>query len=127
MLDHFGDSAGRRGRWSAAATSATRRAGCPTPRRSPSAAPRSAKKAAAAPIDLTAADAPLFEQLKDWRLRAADGKPAFTVAHNSTLEAIAATRPANDDALLAIRGIGPSFVSKYAAEVLAIVDESQHS
>jgi ATP-dependent DNA helicase RecQ len=59
--------------------------------------------------------------LKAWRLRAADGKPAFTIAHNSTLEAIAATRPANEDALLAIRGVGPSFVSKHAPEVLAIV------
>jgi RecQ family ATP-dependent DNA helicase len=82
---------------------------------------RSAKKAAAPPADLSADDAPLFEQLKAWRLRAADGKPAFTVAHNSTLETIAATRPASDDALLAIKGIGPSFVAKHAPEVLAIV------
>jgi RecQ family ATP-dependent DNA helicase len=89
--------------------------------------PSRAKKAAAAPVDLSAADAPLFEQLKAWRLRAADGKPAFTVAHNSTLKAIAATRPADEGALLAIRGIGPSFVSKYADEVLPIISESQHS
>jgi RecQ family ATP-dependent DNA helicase len=82
---------------------------------------RNAKKATAPPADLSADDAPLFEQLKEWRLRAADGKPAFTVAHNSTLETIAATRPASDDALLAIKGIGPSFVSKHAPEVLAIV------
>jgi RecQ family ATP-dependent DNA helicase len=82
---------------------------------------RGAKKPAAPPIDLSAADAPLFEQLKAWRLRAAADKPAFTVAHNSTLEAIAATRPSNDDALLAIKGIGPSFVAKHAPEVLAIV------
>jgi RecQ family ATP-dependent DNA helicase len=81
----------------------------------------SAKKPPAPPAELTPADASLFEQLKEWRLRAAEDKPAFTVAHNSTLEAIAATRPASEDALLAIRGIGPSFVSKYAAEVLAIV------
>jgi RecQ family ATP-dependent DNA helicase len=82
---------------------------------------RSAKTAAAPPVDLTAEDAPLFEQLRAWRLKAADGKPAFTVAHNSTLETIAATRPSNDDALLAIKGIGPSFVTKHAPEVLAIV------
>jgi RecQ family ATP-dependent DNA helicase len=82
---------------------------------------RGAKKAASPPADLSADDAPLFEQLKAWRLRAADGKPAFTVAHNSTLETIAATRPGNDDALLAIKGIGPSFVAKHAPEVLAIV------
>lgn len=82
---------------------------------------RSAKKPQAAPVDLSPADAPLFEQLKAWRLSAADGKPAFTVAHNSTLEAIAATRPTSEDSLLAIRGVGPSFVSKYASAVLGIV------
>jgi len=82
---------------------------------------RTAKKPAAPPVDLSATDAPLFEQLKEWRLRAADGKPAFTVAHNSTLETIAATRPSSDDALLAIKGIGPSFVAKHAPEVLTIV------
>ena len=43
---------------------------------------------------LCAGDGALLERLKDWRLRAAAGKPAFTVAHNSTLEAIAATKPA---------------------------------
>jgi RecQ family ATP-dependent DNA helicase len=82
---------------------------------------RGSKRPAAPPADLGAADAPLFEQLKAWRLRAAEGKPAFTIAHNATLEAIAATRPGNDDALLAIKGIGPSFVTKHAPEVLALV------
>ncbi len=84
--------------------------------------PRRASKAATAPpAELTAADAALFERLKEWRLRAADGKPAFTVAHNSTLEAIAAARPGDPDALLAIRGVGPGFIEKYAPEVLEIV------
>jgi RecQ family ATP-dependent DNA helicase len=73
------------------------------------------------PLELSSADASLFERLKEWRLRAADGKPAFTVAHNSTLEAIAATRPAGPEALLAIRGIGPGFVSKHGDEVLALL------
>jgi superfamily II DNA helicase RecQ len=86
---------------------------------------RGAKKPPAPPADLTPADASLFEQLKEWRLRAAAGKPAYTIAHNSTLEAIAATRPSSEDALLAIRGIGQGFVSKYAAEVLAMVGPSQ--
>jgi RecQ family ATP-dependent DNA helicase len=86
--------------------------------------PSRAKKSATPPIDLSPDDAPLFEQLKEWRLHAADGKPAFTVAHNSTLEAIAATRPASEGDLLAIKGIGPSFVSKYAPEVLEIVSRA---
>jgi ATP-dependent DNA helicase RecQ len=81
-------------------------------------------KAPATPApDLAAADAPLFEALKAWRLGAADGKPAFTVASNRTLTAIAAVRPTDDDTLLAIKGVGPSFISKYAPEVLAIVAE----
>jgi ATP-dependent DNA helicase RecQ len=82
------------------------------------------KRATKAPApDLSPADGPLFEALKAWRLRAADGKPAFTVASNRTLTAIAATRPADADALIAIHGVGPSFISKYAPEVLAIVAE----
>jgi RecQ family ATP-dependent DNA helicase len=88
-------------------------------------APRARKSAAAAAPapQLSPGDAQLFEQLKEWRLRAADGKPAFTVAHNSTLERIAAARPADPDRLAEIRGIGPSFIAKHAPEVLAIVAE----
>ena len=82
---------------------------------------RRAAKSAAPVAELTPADAALFEQLKEWRLRAADGKPAYTVAHNSTLEAIAASRPRDEVSLQAIRGVGPSFVAKYAPEVLALV------
>jgi RecQ family ATP-dependent DNA helicase len=84
---------------------------------------RRAAKPAAAPVALGPADAALFERLKEWRLRAADDKPAFTVAHNSTLEAIAMTRPGSSQQLQAIRGVGPSFVAKYADEVLALVAE----
>jgi RecQ family ATP-dependent DNA helicase len=82
---------------------------------------RGARKSPAPTPELSSADAPLFEELKAWRLRAADGKPAFTVAHNTTLEAIAAARPDDADALLAIRGVGASFIAKHADEVLEIV------
>lgn len=85
--------------------------------------PSRSRAAAAPPPELAAADAPLFEELKAWRLRAAAGKPAFTVASNRTLTAIAAARPADEPSLLAISGVGPSFISKYADEVLAIVAE----
>jgi ATP-dependent DNA helicase RecQ len=81
-------------------------------------------KAPKAPApEMAAADAPLFEALKAWRLGAAEGKPAFTVAANKTLTAIAAARPSDEDSLLAISGVGPAFISKYAPEVLAIVAE----
>jgi RecQ family ATP-dependent DNA helicase len=81
---------------------------------------RATAKAAPAP-DLSPADAPLFEALKEWRLRAAVGKPAFTVASNKTLTAIAAARPQSEESLLAISGVGPAFIEKYAPEVLEIV------
>ena len=105
--------------------SATRRAGCPNPETVAVRPSRRAKAAAAPPPELSEADAPLFEALKVWRLRAAGGKPAFTIAHNSTLSAIAATRPADEQSLAAIRGIGPSFIAKHAPEVLEIVAASQ--
>src|SRR3954447_10700426 len=81
-----------------------------------------AKPAAPAP-DLSPADAPLFEALKAWRLSAAEGKPAFTVASNKTLTAIAAARPQGEESLLAISGVGPAFIEKYAPDVLALVAE----
>jgi RecQ family ATP-dependent DNA helicase len=84
---------------------------------------RSTKAAAAPAPNLSTGDAPLFEALKEWRLGAAAGKPAFTVASNRTLAGIAAARPVDDDSLLAVHGVGPSFISKYAPEVLAIVAE----
>jgi RecQ family ATP-dependent DNA helicase len=84
--------------------------------------PSRARSSAPAPVpELGAADAPLFEALKEWRLRAAAGKPAYTVAANRTLTAIAASRPAGEAELLAINGVGPAFISKYADEVLALI------
>ncbi|HEV7616211.1 MAG TPA: ATP-dependent DNA helicase RecQ [Solirubrobacterales bacterium] len=82
-----------------------------------------ASGSSAPPPDLSPADGPLFEALKAWRLSAAAGKPAYTVANNRTLAAIAAVRPAGEAALIEISGIGPAFISKFAPEVLAIVAE----
>ncbi len=73
------------------------------------------------PPELSDADAGLLEALKDWRMRAAAGKPAYTVAHNRTLESIAASRPDGVDALAQIHGVGPAFVSRHAEAVLGIV------
>ena len=85
--------------------------------------PARAKAAAAPAPNLGPADAPLFEALKAWRLSAAVGKPAYTVASNKTLTAIATTRPHDETSLLAISGVGPAFIEKYAPEVLALVAE----
>jgi DNA helicase-2/ATP-dependent DNA helicase PcrA len=54
-------------------------------------------------------------------LRASNGKPAYTIAHNSTLESIAALRPGSLAELGRIKGVGPAFVDRYGDDVLAIV------
>jgi RecQ family ATP-dependent DNA helicase len=76
---------------------------------------------AGATIDLTVADRPLFDALVQWRREAADGKPAYVVANNAALAAIAATRPQTDEELLAIHGVGPHFIEAYAEPVLALI------
>ncbi len=59
-----------------------------------------------------------FETLRAWRLGRAEGKPAFTVASNAVLEELLRERPANLDALLSIRGIGPAFCAKHGESLL---------
>jgi ATP-dependent DNA helicase RecQ len=73
------------------------------------------------PAPDTPVDEPLLAALKEWRREASDGKPAYTVAHNSTLEAIAALRPSSLDELGEIRGVGPAFVERHGSAVLALI------
>ncbi len=68
-------------------------------------------------------DEELFEALREWRSRTAkaDSVPAYVVFTDLTLQAIAETRPATEQALLGINGIGRAKVEKYAEPVLALV------
>ena len=66
------------------------------------------------------ADADL-EPLKAWRRERAEGKPAYTVATDATLREIVRRRPRSAPELLAIKGIGPSFVSKHADSLLELL------
>ena len=119
LLDHFGDSrpGAPTGRCCDVCDPGT--LGLPDPETiTPAAAARRKRQEAAA---LAPADAGLLEALKAWRMQASDGKPAYTVAHNSTLESIAALRPSTLDELAAIRGVGPTFVERHGAQVLALV------
>jgi superfamily II DNA helicase RecQ len=83
--------------------------------------PTRAKRSRSRDVPLDPADAGLVESLRTWRLRASKGKPAYTVAHNSTLESIAALRPGSLAELAAVKGVGPAFVDRYGDEVLGIV------
>jgi ATP-dependent DNA helicase RecQ len=73
------------------------------------------------PPELSDADRELVEALRAWRLRAAADKPAYTVARNRTLEAIAAARPSDRADLAAIHGIGPAFLDRHGDEVLELI------
>ncbi|HET7824627.1 MAG TPA: ATP-dependent DNA helicase RecQ [Anaeromyxobacter sp.] len=65
----------------------------------------------------------LFACLRAWRTRTAKalGVPAYVVFPDATLAAIAAARPASEDALLGVKGVGPRKLADYGGELLAIV------
>ncbi len=86
------------------------------------AAPR-ARSSGAAPKAPTGppVDVAEFDALKRWRYERAEGKPAYTVAANATLEEVLRQRPASADELLAIRGIGPAFVEKHGDDLLGVL------
>lgn len=70
-------------------------------------------------------DEELFEKLKAWRFQraTADKVPAYLVAHNTALSAIAAAPPATPEQLLALPGFGKRKVEAYGSDILAIVTE----
>jgi superfamily II DNA helicase RecQ len=70
-----------------------------------------------------AADDPIFESLRVWRLRTSKeaGVPAYVVFDNKTLALIALARPETRAALLAVPGVGPAKLDRYAEDVLQIV------
>ena len=89
-------------------------------------APGAAAVAKAARPALDASAEPALAALKTWRAgRAkADGVPAYVVAKEATLEAIAAARPSSPQALLAINGIGPAKLERYGDEILGVLDDT---
>ena len=120
LLDHFGDS-----------TPGAPEGRCcdvcdpdswlPSPEELEVKAKRRSSKSASPPADLSPEDESLLEALRAWRLKAARGKPAYTVANNRTLEGIAASRPRDVDSLAEIHGVGPTFLKRHAGDVLELV------
>jgi DNA helicase-2/ATP-dependent DNA helicase PcrA len=72
------------------------------------------------PADL---DEDLLKRLKEWRLDTATTMevPAYVVFTDNTLIAIAEQLPADDDALIAIPGIGARKLEQFGPDVLALV------
>jgi ATP-dependent DNA helicase RecQ len=74
--------------------------------------------------EMSIAELKLLAELKAWRVEAADGKPAYTVAHNAALELIASTRPSSLADLGALNGIGPTFLERHGDAVLALLAQA---
>jgi ATP-dependent DNA helicase RecQ len=71
--------------------------------------------------------AALFEQLRAWRGRAARerGVPAYVVFPDATLLQIAHLRPAGEDALSTVKGVGPKKLAEFGEAVLEIVRRAE--
>jgi superfamily II DNA helicase RecQ len=72
-------------------------------------------------IDAEPVDEQQFEKLRAWRYQRADGKPAYTVAPNAVLEEVLRRRPRSIEALLQIRGIGPSLCERHGDSLLEVL------
>ena len=73
--------------------------------------------------DDTMDKSPLYAALSAWRLQKAQDAdvPAFTIAHNKTLKAIAQAKPVTLLALREIPGMGAKSVKRFGDEILEIV------
>jgi RecQ family ATP-dependent DNA helicase len=64
--------------------------------------------------------------LRAWRMAEARrrGVPAFCIFHDRTLKALAASRPATPEELIAVPGVGSGMVTKYGADLCRILREN---
>ncbi len=72
---------------------------------------------------LSAADLPLLDQLKAWRLAEsrAQGVPAFVILHDSTLAELARRRPCTMGELAQVSGFGARKLERYGEAVLGVL------
>jgi DNA helicase-2/ATP-dependent DNA helicase PcrA len=68
-------------------------------------------------------ESPLLGALRAWRTQRArsDAVPAFVVAHDSTLAAIAEARPTSLAGLRRIKGMGPTKLERYGVEIVDVI------
>ena len=84
---------------------------------------RSRKRRSGERLGVEAADASLYEALRNWRRDRANEQhvPPYVIFHDVTLSAIARQRPANADALSKVSGVGQSKLKRYGAALLELV------
>lgn len=73
--------------------------------------------------DESTADPAVVEALREWRNAEAKSRriPAFRIFSNRVLLAIAEARPADEDDLLAVKGVGDALLKKYGTRLLSIL------
>ncbi|MEY2981774.1 MAG: hypothetical protein RL562_2001 [Planctomycetota bacterium] len=84
---------------------------------------RSAKRGdgSKAPADLPPAAQHRADRLRTLRARLAQGKPAYTVFSNETLELLALDPPRSRAEFLAIKGLGPGKWDRFGEDVIAVL------
>lgn len=70
-------------------------------------------------------DSELFRSLRVWRLSVAREQniPAYCIMNQKTLMRIVMERPSTEAELLAVKGVGKTFISKYGEKVLELIRE----
>jgi DNA helicase-2/ATP-dependent DNA helicase PcrA len=98
------------------------------PPKSPASRPRApgVRHGPPAPNPAADRDQHTFARLAEWRRDRSrrDSVPAYVVAHDATLRAIAAARPTNATELAAVAGIGPVKIERYGDEICEVVRRS---
>jgi ATP-dependent DNA helicase RecQ len=81
------------------------------------------KAGRAAPVDLPAEAAGVFERLRAWRGGVAkeQGVPAYVIFHDATLREIAAGHPSSLAELAEVNGVGEAKLAKYGDQVLEVL------
>ena len=84
-----------------------------------------AAAAPAAAVDLSEADAAVFERLRAWRADAAreQGVPAYVIFHDAALRQIAALAPSTLGELSAVNGVGENKLARYGQQILDLLAE----
>lgn len=76
--------------------------------------------------ELDIADQQVFERLRQWRLETARTQqvPAYVILHDRTLRELAQRRPAGQDALSEISGLGVAKIERYGEALLKVLAET---
>ncbi len=82
---------------------------------------RSSRTRSEPAIELSELDALMFEELRATRKRLADeqGVPPYVIFHDATLREMAQLRPANENELLGINGVGQTKLERFGTAFLA--------